>query len=356
MSFTFDWAVLRSANGSVVLDDAGRSAVLTVTSDPAISYRSLYGGNLFASFLQEPMMTEVQFTNPIKNASFEILDLDSDETSYDDRVTVNAFDRNGVAVQVVFSQLEPYHIRTGNSVEANGNSSTSVDGPGAADSITVGFGGPVTRIEVSFSNGGGVTNSGAIGFADISGEIVCFAAGTRILGDAGEVAVEDLIVGDPVMTRDHGIQPVRWIGGRKVRAQGRFAPIRITAGVLGNARDLWLSPQHRVLLTGWQAELLFGTEEVLVAAKHLLSLPGVDRMEGGWVRYFHILFDAHEIVFAAGTPCESFHPGTASLRGMDDAPRSELFALFPALAAGNYGQAVNQSLKRHEGELLAGAL
>ena len=67
-------------------------------------------------------------------------------------------------------------------------------------------------------------------------EIICFASGTNILTSAGEVAIEDLQVGQLVATLDHGLQPLRWVGSRKVSAAGKLAPIVIRAGVLGNKR------------------------------------------------------------------------------------------------------------------------
>ena len=71
---------------------------------------------------------------------------------------------------------------------------------------------------------------------------VCFAAGTRILTPRGEVEVERIAPGDLVLTRDHGLRPVRWTGSRRVDGRGAMAPVRIEAGALGNARALRVSP------------------------------------------------------------------------------------------------------------------
>ena len=71
----------------------------------------------------------------------------------------------------------------------------------------------------------------------------------------GTRLVEELSVGDEVMTLDHGPQKVRWIGCRAVDAQGVYAPVRITRGALGNTRDLLVSLQHRMLITGWRAQM-----------------------------------------------------------------------------------------------------
>ena len=150
------------------------------------------------------------------------------------------------------------------------------------------------------------------------------------------------------------MQPVRWVGSRTVEAAGRFAPVAIAPGVLGNDRPLVLSPQHRVLLAGWQAEMLFGVPEVLVAAKHLVDDARVTRRAGGTITYYHILFDQHEIVFAEGATCESFHPGHVGVTGMEDAQREEIYALFPGLEADvtDYGPLARMGLKKAEGGVL----
>ena len=193
-------------------------------------------------------------------------------------------------------------------------------------------------------------------FSEIE-NIICFLPGTRLATALGLRAIEDLKVGDLVITRDHGLQPIRWVGRRRVPGQGRLAPVRIRAGVLtGQEGDLVVSPQHRVLFTGYKAELLFGDSEVLAPALHLVD--GIDVVQEGRleVDYIHILFDRHEIVFAQGAPAESFHPGDFSLGAIDDPAREELFAIFPELRAdpSRYGDTARRCLKRHEARLLRG--
>ena len=142
----------------------------------------------------------------------------------------------------------------------------------------------------------------------------CFTPGTRIRVPGGEVAIETLAPGDLVETLDHGPQPVRWIGSTTVEASGNRAPVQFAPGAIGNERTLTVSQQHRMLVSGWQAELLLGTREVLVAAKHLLDQPGVQLDPGGSVDYMHVLFDRHEIVYSEGAPSESFHPVPSTVR------------------------------------------
>ncbi|MGL4823211.1 MAG: Hint domain-containing protein, partial [Plesiomonas shigelloides] len=111
--------------------------------------------------------------------------------------------------------------------------------------------------------------------------LVCFVAGTKILTDRGVVAIENLKVGDLVETVDRGLQPIRWIGSRQIPltellANEKLRPIQILAGALGTCiphQDVMVSPQHRVLLRSKLVERMFGTNEVLTAAKNLLNLP-----------------------------------------------------------------------------------
>ncbi|WP_179380839.1 Hint domain-containing protein [Jannaschia marina] len=162
--------------------------------------------------------------------------------------------------------------------------------------------------------------------------VPCFAAGTLIRTMAGDVPVETLAAGDFVTTYDHGAQPLRWVGQTTVPATGRFAPVRFAAGALGTTRDLTVSPQHRILITGWRAELLFGGPEVLAPAVGLVNDTDIQRVSGGEVTYVHLMFDHHEIVYSNDIPTESFRPDSYSLGAVDTATREEIFALFPELA------------------------
>ncbi len=166
----------------------------------------------------------------------------------------------------------------------------------------------------------------------------CFTGGTRIATPDGLVAVEGLKTGDLVLTKDHGAQPIRWIGQRKTGGRGKFAPVLIKAGALGNDRDLRVSPQHRMLLAGWKAELLFGEDEVLCAAVNLLNDNTILRAPCDEVQYFHLMFDAHEVIFAEGAPSESFLVGEY-LCGDNTALLRELEELFPGIA-GNTAQKI----------------
>ncbi len=184
-------------------------------------------------------------------------------------------------------------------------------------------------------------------------KIVCFAAGTRIETDRGMRPIEWLRPGSMVRTRDHGFQPIRWIGMKTVPAQGHLAPYIIEPGVLDNSRRVILSPQHRVMLSGWQMELLFGEHEVLAPIKMLENGQTIRRCEGRKIRYVHMLFDRHEIVYADGLASESFHPGTEGMSGLEQEVRDEIFEIFPELGRNiaAYGPVARRSLRAHEAAL-----
>lgn len=141
-------------------------------------------------------------------------------------------------------------------------------------------------------------------FADIAS--VSFLLGTHLtLANGAQVPVQDLRVGDVLLTRENGPQPVRWIGFQTRRATGAAAPVRITAGTLNTSRDLRLSPQHRLFIWQRQDELGTGRAEVMVKAEMLVNGDTVVREEGGHIDSYQIVFDSHEIIYAEGIAVES---------------------------------------------------
>lgn len=203
---------------------------------------------------------------------------------------------------------------------------------------------------VDYTIGGIVENDASTPHTGLGAQVVCFAAGTLIETENGPVEVQFLRPGDRVVTRDAGLQELTWTGARRVDAVGELAPVVITKGTLGNDRDLVVSPQHRMVIEGWQAQLWFGETEVFVKAKDLVNDDTVYIRKGGTVSYHHILFDAHQVVFAEGAASESFHPGPQSIDALDQGPRAELLRLFPDLAyiAAPVIPAARLSLKGYE--------
>lgn len=133
---------------------------------------------------------------------------------------------------------------------------------------------------------------------------VCFAAGTLIATPEGQRIVEELGIGDLVMTASGETRSIRWIGRQTVVAM--FAsplknyPIRIAAGALHDnipLRDLYLSPEHALFMDG-----------LLVQANALVNDTTVTRVAepDQSFTYFHIELEDHSLILAEGTPAETF--------------------------------------------------
>ncbi|MCV2890142.1 Hint domain-containing protein [Ruegeria aquimaris] len=194
-----------------------------------------------------------------------------------------------------------------------------------------------------------------VSFTNIE-NIICFTPGTLIATAHGPRPIETLRLGDLIVTRDNGLQPLRWIGSRTVHAQGKHAPIRLDPVLLpGATAPLLVSPQHRLLWSGPRAQMYFGEPEVLVAASHLLDNPAAARIEGGEVTYIHLMLDRHEVIYANDAATESFYPGDEGLAALSDCARDEMFLLFPELRShkGAFGATARPCLKAHEARILA---
>jgi hypothetical protein len=134
--------------------------------------------------------------------------------------------------------------------------------------------------------------------------VTCFAGGTRLDTQDGQIAVEDLQIGDNVLTASGQLRPVRWIGRRHLDLTRhpevkQVLPIRIRAGALGAGlprRDLLVSPDHAMLLDG-----------LLIPARLLLNGASI-RREERWrsVTYYHVELDSHDVLLAEGAEAESY--------------------------------------------------
>ena len=175
--------------------------------------------------------------------------------------------------------------------------------------------------------------------------VVCFAQGTLIRTQKGEVRIEDLSPGDLVWTQDSGFQPIAWIGSQKLtfeelKQNPNLRPIRIKKGALGldlPCRDLVVSPQHRILLNSKISHRIAKSSEILIAAKFLIQLPDIlidEEIEE--VEYFHMMFETHQLVVAEGALAESLYFGSEAIKGLQPAARLELQLLFPMLCTSEF--------------------
>ncbi len=233
-------------------------------------------------------------------------------------------------------------LTTGQTVTLNADGTLSLVGDDVSEDVAFTY-----EIEST-------TGDSAVGFIIID-TVPCFVTGTMIRTARGEVPVERLEVGDLVQTRDDGLQPVRWIGTRLVPAEGKMAPVRIAPNTLGEHGALSVSPLHRVLVRNEQAELLYGSSEFLVAARDLIDGRAITQVTGGLVKYVHLLFDRHQVVWSNGLLSESFLPGPQTTGSFEQNMVDELRTIFPALdpmTGAGYGPAARPSLKRYEARLL----
>ena len=198
----------------------------------------------------------------------------------------------------------------------------------AGDKIHIGSGATVTKVvlshpilsttdlTVSLSGGGTAVfhlSSAETGlFANWTGTDIslssnpCYLAGTRILTARGEVAVEELKVGDLLVTQTGEALPIRWIGTRDhvVRLipsdeRQKLLPIRFARGSLGNGlprRDLFISPEHCVSM-----------DDVLIPAYELVNGSTIDYFDDlEVIRYFHLELPCHSLIYAEGAAAESY--------------------------------------------------
>ncbi|WP_298557567.1 Hint domain-containing protein [uncultured Aliiroseovarius sp.] len=248
---------------------------------------------------------------------------------------------------------EAGHGVTQTAIDASGDA----DGDGIKDVVDDVLGWDVNDADIDGS--GNFTLPDTDGDLGLGGDldyrdVICFTTGSLILTDRGERPVEELRIGDMVVTRDHGLQPIRWMSHTTTAGVGRLAPIRIQEGAFGNHSALIVSPQHRMVYEGPQASLFFAEPEVMIPAVHLLHSGCATQTDVDSVTYFHIMFDAHQVIFANGAATESFHPGHQGLKAVDAAARDELFTLFPELRSEprQYGDTARMVLKKHEARVL----
>lgn len=195
--------------------------------------------------------------------------------------------------------------------------------------------------------------------------VPCFTPGTAITTPHGSRKIEQLQVGDLVVTRDNGLQAIRWIGRRKISGARLLAfphmrPIRLPANTFAPGWpdiDTDVSPLHRVLVRSTQARLWLNQDEVLVPAKMLIGHMGIEEAPNlSSFDYIHMLFDDHQVIYANNLPTESFHPGHIGLDNFEEEAREELFTLFPSLRSmpETYGKSARYSVKQFEAQLLFG--
>ena len=170
--------------------------------------------------------------------------------------------------------------------------------PDKGNAVVSGDGYTDTLTDISFAQFSDTTVSLS------EGNTPCYCRGTLILTNRGERPVEELAIGDNVLTADGARRPIKWIGkrsygGRFVMGRKDILPICIKVDALADnvpKRDLWISPHHAMYLEG-----------VLIEAKDLVngaSVVQAERVDN--VEYFHIELDTHDVILAEGALSETF--------------------------------------------------
>ena len=136
--------------------------------------------------------------------------------------------------------------------------------------------------------------------------IVCYLRGTHIRTPEGEHRIEELKIGDLIVTLSGECKPIKWIGRQRFKKNAEcwpkdFEPIRISRFALDERtphRDLYLSPNHSVYIDG-----------VLIPAKYLVNGRSITQCapEGAAIiDYLHIELFAHDVIYAEGATAETF--------------------------------------------------
>jgi hypothetical protein len=190
--------------------------------------------------------------------------------------------------------------------------------------VTGDNGSTVLQLDPSFDYAGITFDAISDGNGGTDVHIACFYAGTLISTPAGEVPVEQLRIGDLLITRSGKPRALKWIGRRSYA--GWFAarnpkvmPVCFKAGSLAHEvpqRDLWMSPEHAVYLDG--ALVPAG---LLVNGISILKANSIEE-----VHYFHLEFDTHDVIIAEGALTESFVDDDS--RGMFH-NAAEFYTLYP---------------------------
>lgn len=334
----------QGATGTVT-DINGLSVGYTVTDGATTINRANHGSNSARIRAQGQDTVTVTFDNPVVGGSVTFQGSDNVEfyNVIIDGVVVDLF---ALVASGDVTLVNAGTVAT-HTVNPDGTISGGQNSDGSIGQLIFNF--PVTSFGVVGAGGPSAGNFDGveIGVEATTFDVVCFTSGTTIMTNTGPRLIETLRVDDLVRTMDNGDQPIRWIGSRSFASNtlGQHAnlrPVRITAGALGNGlpkEDLSVSRQHRILVSSKIVRRMFDVREVLIPAIKLTELPGIYVDESVTdVRYFHIMFDAHEIVFAQSIPSESFYGGPDALKTLSVESMAEIITIFPELTKQGYTQ------------------
>lgn len=179
--------------------------------------------------------------------------------------------------------------------------------------------------------------------SDPVSRIAGFGPNTHVMTPEGELPVEWLATGDRIITRDHGAQPILWIGRVRLSRERltnapETQPISIAEGALGPgfpAHPTWLAHRTKVLLSGSEVALNAGTDEALSEIGYLRK-PGQieDTPDCDGICYTQILLPVHDVVSANGLWAETLQLDE-TVRAVLGADISPAILADPDIAAGH---------------------
>ncbi|GBR10982.1 Hint domain-containing protein [Acetobacter oeni] len=323
--------------GAVMVVETGGAASNVVLDGGSLT---LAGGALYSGVLTFAPITATS-SSPDPTGSALVL-----TTSQISGMTIAGFDVIGTTTTVGYGYVGSTTINTINSIVITDLTFAGTSGEvdtamiGADDLLTVTEGNETVTLQLSGTFGSDFYFQAAPGGGtEITYGVPCYCPGTLIATPEGQRPIEDLVVGDLILTASGGARPIRWIGRRSY--DGRFArgnpdimPVIFRPGSLGSDASGETVPRRRLVVSPLHAMALDGC---LVPARLLLNGTSIVQMQQtDRVDYIHIELDTHDILLAEGAASETF---------VDDGSRGmfhnagEFDALYPdALPAESSGR------------------
>lgn len=178
-----------------------------------------------------------------------------------------------------------------------------------------------------------------------------FSRRTEIDSYHGAVLIEDIGVGDMVYTKDEGFQKVLWVGSRELSPNDGFPMVRFAENSIGNKQSIKVLASHLFMMSHAAAREIFGVEELLIEARHLVNGHEIHFDTPDKDKYFQILFDRHQIVFANGIPSASLYLNSRLLSRCDDVCSGEWLDALPILndtLMNSFGSTARLVLREHD--------
>ena len=270
-----------------------QGGTLNISGRATASNTTLSGGTLTLLSPKATLAGSLVFAGPATLAVSAVAAPVSAGISFGDQAIISGFGQGDVIDDTVVSG--GYTFAT----NAAGNYVATLTGTSAGSSVSQTFtftGATAGHLVQSIDAGGGEALS----------YVACYCPGTLILTDHGEVAVEDLAVGDLVVTASGGQRPIVWLGHRTLPCHTHpnrraVLPVRISAHALGHnkpRRDLFVSPGHAIAVD------VLG--EVLIPAATLVNGTTIQQVEMDQVTYWHVELGSHDLLLADNLAAESY--------------------------------------------------